>query len=121
MQKDLARTFRRLIEVERENAAKGREDALQSVRDFFYKGEIAEEMVRFCQDQGGLLAMEDLAEFQAKLEPAAIGSYKGTEVYTCGPWSQGPVSIQALHILEECDLQGWDTTAPSISTPSWKR
>ena len=112
VQKDLARTFRRLIDVERENASQGREDALQRVRDFFYKGEIAEEIVRFCQDQGGLLTMEDMAEFQTNLEPPAIGSYKGTDVYTCGTWCQGPVSIQALHILEECDLRGMGHNSP---------
>ena len=106
VQRDLGRIFRRLIGVERDNASQGRESALQATRDFFYRGEIAEEMVRFCQEQGGLLAMEDLAEFQAKLEPPAIGSYKGIDVYTCGTWCQGPVSIQALHILEEFDLRG---------------
>lgn len=106
VQSDLATTFKRLIQAERENASQGREDALQAARDFFYKGEIAEEMARFSQEQGGLLTMEDLADFQAKLEPPAIGSYKGIDVYTCGTWCQGPVSIQALHILEDCDLKG---------------
>ena len=112
VQQDLGRTFRRLIEVERDNASQGRESALQATRDFFYQGEIADEMVRFCQEQGGLLAMEDLAEFQAKLEPPAIGSYKGIDVYTCGTWCQGPVSIQALHILEEFDLRGMGHNTP---------
>ncbi|PKB68106.1 MAG: gamma-glutamyltransferase [SAR202 cluster bacterium Io17-Chloro-G4] len=106
VQPDLARTFQRLIQVERENASKGREDALQAARDLFYKGEIAEEMVRFNQEQGGLLSMEDLADFNAKLEAPAVGNYKGIDVYTCGTWCQGPVSIQALHILEEFDLKG---------------
>ena len=105
VQKDLARTFQRLIQVENDNASKGREDAIQAVRDFFYHGEIAQEMVDFCQEQGGLLTMEDLADFHVGLEPPAVGSYKGVDVYTCGPWCQGPASIQALHILEGFDLQ----------------
>ncbi|GIT43191.1 MAG: hypothetical protein Ct9H300mP11_11270 [Chloroflexota bacterium] len=47
VQKDLARSFKRLIEVERSNASGGREAAILAARDFFYKGEIAEEMVKF--------------------------------------------------------------------------
>ncbi|MEE8442490.1 MAG: gamma-glutamyltransferase family protein [Dehalococcoidia bacterium] len=106
VQTDLATTFKRLIEVERANAGQGREAAIQATREFFYKGEIAQEMTRFCQEQGGLLTMEDMASFQVKVEPPAAGSYKGIDVYTCGPWCQGPVSIEALHLLEGFDLQG---------------
>ena len=105
-QRDLARTFHRLIEVERASASRGREAAIQAARDFFYRGEIAEEIVGSCQERGGLLTMEDLAEFQVKLEPLAVGSYKGIDVYTGGPWCQGPVTIEALRILEGCDLKG---------------
>jgi gamma-glutamyltranspeptidase/glutathione hydrolase len=106
VQRDLARTFRRMMEVERANASQGREAAIQAARDFFYQGEIAEEMVRFCQDQGGLLTTEDLATFQVKLEPPAVGNYRGIDIYTCGPWCQGPVTIETLHILEGYDLKG---------------
>ena len=106
VQQDLARTFRRLIEVERDNSSRGREGAIQAARDYFYTGEIGEEMVRFCQEQGGLLTMEDLADFNVGVETPAAGSYKGIDVYTCGPWCQGPVSIETLHILEGFDLKG---------------
>jgi gamma-glutamyltranspeptidase/glutathione hydrolase len=106
VQKELATTFRRLIQIELDNLTGGRDKAIQAARDFFYHGEIAEEMVRFVQDQGGLLTMEDLAAFHVGVNPPATGSYKGIDVYTCGPWCQGPVSIEALQILEGCDLQG---------------
>ena len=106
MQKDLARTFRRLIEVERDHAGQGREAALQAARDFFYKGEIAEEMVSFIQEQGGLLAMEDLAAFSVGVDTPPSIDYKGIEVYACGPWCQGPVNLQTLQILEGFDLKG---------------
>ena len=112
VQQDLARTFRRLIQVERDSASRGREEALQAARDFFYRGDIAEEMTRFNQEQGGLLTMEDLAEFHVKLEPPAKGTYKGIEVMTCGPWCQGPVSIEALHILEGFDLKSMGHNSP---------
>ena len=106
VQKDLARTFRRLIEVERDHAGQGREAALQAARDFFYKGEIAEEMVSFIQEQGGLLAMEDLAAFSVGVDTPPSIDYKGIEVYACGPWCQGPVNLQTLQILEGFDLKG---------------
>ena len=106
VQKDLARTFRRLIAVERDHASQGREQALQSARDFFYRGEIAEEMVRFIQDEGGLLTMDDLAEFSVGIETPPSINYKGTDLFTCGPWCQGPVSLQALQMLEGFDLKG---------------
>ena len=106
VQKDLARTFRRLIEVERDHAGQGREAALQAARDFFYKGEIAEEMVSFIQEQGGLLAMEDLAAFSVGVDTPPSIDYKGIQVYACGPWCQGPVNLQTLQILEGLDLKG---------------
>jgi len=106
VQHDLARTFRRLIQVERDHASRDREEAIQAARDYFYQGDIAQEMASFCQENGGLLTMEDLAAFHVKLEPPATGNYKGIDIYTCGPWCQGPVSIETLHILEGYDLKG---------------
>ena len=106
VQSDLARTFRRLIEVERDHTTQGREDALQAARDFFYKGEIAKEIVRWVQDQGGFLTMEDMAEFSVGVEPPTMGTYKGIDLYTCGAWCQGPINIQMLQMLENFDLRG---------------
>ena len=106
VQKDLAHSFKRLIEAEKKNASLGREGAIQAARDFFYKGEIAQEIVDFHQANGGLITMEDLADFHVGVNAPAHGTYKGIDVYTCGPWCQGPVSIQALQILEGMDLNG---------------
>ena len=111
VQRDLARTFRRLIEAE-QAAGGGRETALQAARDLFYRGEIAAEMVQFNQDQGGLLTMEDLAGFEAKLEPPVVANYKGVDVATCGPWCQGPTTAMALRILEGFDLRGMGHNSP---------
>lgn len=104
VQRDLGRTFRRLMAAER--SAAGREAGLQAARDLFYRGEMAEEMVRFNREQGGLLAREDLAGFAAKEEPPVSIDYKGTEVVTCGPWCQGPTMGMALGILAGFDLRG---------------
>ena len=105
VQTDLANTFRRLIQVERDGAPLGRDQAIKAARDYFYLGEIAQEMVDFSKQQGGLLTLEDLADFHVEVETPPSIDYKGTQVFTCGPWCQGPVTIQALKILEGFDLQ----------------
>jgi gamma-glutamyltranspeptidase/glutathione hydrolase len=84
----------------------GREAGIQAARDLFYRGEIAEEMARFSREQGGLLTLEDLNEFSVKVQPPEVGRYRDYEVYTCGPWCQGPVVAQTLQMLADDDLAG---------------
>ena len=112
VQKDLAHVFRQIVEVERGNAHKGREGAIRAARDFFYKGEIAEKMVRFSQQQDGLLSMEDFAQFSVQVEKPEVGTYKDYTLYTCGPWSQGPSLIEILQLLEGFDLKGMGHNSP---------
>ncbi len=105
-QEDMGRTFRRMVDAERGSAHAGRESGIRAARDLFYKGDIAEEMVRFCQEQGGLLEMDDLAGFQVQVETPQVTSYRGYSVYAGGPWCQGPALVQVLNLLEGFDLQG---------------
>ena len=104
VQSDLARSFNRLIAVERDNASAGREKAIRAARDYFYKGEIAEEIASFVQEQGGLLTLDDMREFTVKVEPAVSGRFRDYEIYTCGPWCQGPMVAQTLQTLQDDDL-----------------
>jgi gamma-glutamyltranspeptidase/glutathione hydrolase len=104
-QKDLAATLRQLVAVEAAHRARGREQALQAARDRVYKGELAEKIVAFCQAEGGLLTMVDLAEYHVRCEPPVTVNYRGYDVYATGPWGQGPVFPQALKILEGFDLR----------------
>lgn len=105
VQKDLAGAFKQMIEVERSNVSGGREGGIRAARDFFYKGSIAETMVAFCQEQGGLMTMEDFADFSVAIEKPERGSYGDYTLYTCGPWCQGPSLIGVLNIMEGFDLQ----------------
>ena len=104
VQKDLASSLERLVEVERANAHRGREGAIRAARNYFYKGAMAEEIVAFAQEQGGLLTMEDMAEFSVGIEKPQVGRYKDYSVYTCGPWCQGPVLAETLQMLQRDDL-----------------
>lgn len=106
VQKDWAATLRRIVAVEEAHRSQGREQALQAARDVVYKGELAEKIVAFCQAEGGLLTMADLAEYHVRCEPPVMVSYRGYDVYATGPWGQGPVFPQALKLLEGFDLQG---------------
>jgi len=113
VQTDLARTLQYLVDEEAAAARHGRAAGLRAVHDAFYKGDIAQTIVRYHQEHGGLLAAEDLAEFEVGIEPPVSTTYHGMEVYTCGFWCQGPVLLQALNLLAGYNLHeiGHNTSA----------
>ena len=106
-QPDLAATLRALVEAERRalDAGKSRAEAIYAAYDRFYRGDIAQEFVRGSAEQGGLITMEDMAGWEVHLEEPAMTTYKGIEVYKLTSWTQGPVMLQALNILETLDLE----------------
>jgi gamma-glutamyltranspeptidase / glutathione hydrolase len=106
-QPDLAATLRKLVEAEREALDRGldRKEALYAAHHRFYRGDIADEMVRSVQEQGGLITHEDLAGWSVGFEEPVSTTYKGVEVFKLTHWTQGPVMLQALNILENLDLQ----------------
>ncbi len=107
-QPELAATLRKLVEAERQAlaAGKSRKEAILAAYDRFYKGDIAEELARGTQEQGGLITRDDLAKWQVKIEEPVKTSYKGIDVYKLTVWTQGPAMLQALNILEPLDLKG---------------
>ena len=105
VQSDLANTFQRLLDVERAHAYLGREAAISAARDEFYRGDLATEMARFSESQGGLLTYADLSAFEVGHEAPVTGKFRDTTIYSCGPWCQGPVVPQALQMLEDDDLK----------------
>jgi gamma-glutamyltranspeptidase/glutathione hydrolase len=106
-QPDLAATLRKLVEAERQalGSGKSREEALQAAYDRFYRGDIADELVRATREQGGLFTKEDLDRWTVKLEEPVRTRYKDIDVYKLTVWTQGPVLLQALNILENVDLR----------------
>ncbi len=101
----LARTLRRLIEAEHKAAGQGREAGLKAARDRFYKGDIAREMARFSEENGGLMRYEDFASYTAKVEEPASYNYRGYVVNKNPSASQGPAELFALSILQGYDLK----------------
>ena len=97
---DLARTLKRLVEAEKQNASKGRHSALQAARDRFYKGDIAVEMAKFSEANGGLFRYEDFAAYSAKVEEPVSIDYRGYQVYKNPSASQGPAELFARDALQ---------------------
>ena len=107
-QKDLLETLTKMVEAEQDALKhhKTRKEAIYAAMDRFYKGDIAQEFVRGCQEQGGLITMEDMAAWKPVEEEPMHVNYRGYEVYKLQQWTQGPAMLQALNILENFDLKG---------------
>jgi len=114
VQKDLFQMLSKLIDAEAIalKDGKSRKEAIQAAYDRFYKGDIAEAFVNGVQEQGGLITLEDLARWKVKLEEPVSVNYRGIDVYKLTTWTQGPVMLQALNILENFDLKsmGYNTS-----------
>ena len=106
-QADLAATLRKLVEAERTAlaAGKSRREAIAAAHERFYRGDIAAEFVRGFREQGGLITAEDMANWKPWIEEPLSTSYRGVDVYKLDTWTQGPVLLQTLNILENFDLR----------------
>ncbi len=104
VQADLANLFRRLVEIERANASKGRAAAIMAAREAIYTGDIARQIVDFQKQQGGAITALDLSTYHVTIEPPVHTIYRGIDVYACGPWSQGPLVPMTLNLLEGYDV-----------------
>ena len=106
-QTDLLETLKKLVEAEQQALKKGknRKEAIYAAYDRFYKGDIAKEFVRGSKEQGGLITEQDLATWKVLEEEPLHVNYKGIDVYKLSQWTQGPVLLQALNVLENFDLK----------------
>jgi len=107
VQKDLLETLQKMVDAEKAALKKGksRKEAIYAAYERFYKGDIAKEFVRGCKEQGGLITMDDLANWKVKTEEPLKVNYKGIDVYKLSQWTQGPAMLQSLNILENFDLK----------------
>ncbi len=114
LQTALARTLQRLADAETAATSPDRATAIQCAVDLFYRGEIAAQMLRFVattpvRDSSGsahtaLLAETDFAAYATRLEEPVAADYRDCRIFKCGPWTQGPVHLQQLRLLEGFDL-----------------
>jgi gamma-glutamyltranspeptidase/glutathione hydrolase len=113
-QPDLRATLQKLVDTERAALAEGldRKAAIYAAYDRFYRGDIAAEIVRSMREHGGLFTMEDLDQWQVRIEKPVMTNYRGIDVYKLTTWTQGPVLLQTLNILENFDVaaMGYNST-----------
>jgi gamma-glutamyltranspeptidase / glutathione hydrolase len=114
----LAETYKRVL---REAAGPGsREQEIERARRVWSQGFVAEAIDRFCRTQEimdtsserhrGVLTGQDMAAWQATIEPPLTYQYGRYTVCKAGPWAQGPVMLQQLALLKGFHLDGLDVT-----------
>ena len=111
----LAETYRRVLrEAESQSS---REWQIEKAREAWYRGFVAEAIDGFYREEimdctgqrhRGLLAAQDMADWQATYEEPLARDYRGYTVLKCGPWSQGLVLLQQLALAEHLDLERLD-------------
>ena len=112
---DFAAALRTMCEAEDRAKGKGRIAGIEAARDAFYKGPVAERIAGFIATNPvddasgsahtGLLSYDDMAQWHATVEEPVTYGYKGLDVHKCSSWTQGPVFLQQLAILEGFDLK----------------
>jgi gamma-glutamyltranspeptidase/glutathione hydrolase len=115
---DWARSLKGAIDASLQAAPGGRDASIHAAIEYFYSGPVARKAVEFSSNHAfldgsgeshtGLLSLDDFADYGARgtqvEEPVSL-DYHGVEVLKCGPWSQGPVFLQQLKLLEGFDLR----------------
>src|SRR6516225_1896168 len=117
----LAATYRRILA---EAGAGSRERQIERARAAWYRGFVAEAIDQFYRREKvldssgrrhrGLLTGEDLARWEAPVEAPVTFDYHGYTVAKGGPWSQGPVFLQQLALLQGFDLDDLDPLRPDF-------
>lgn len=68
--------------------------------DVFYKGALAEAMVRALRRRNGTITMEDMVAYNAVSRKPANIEYKGFRLQACGAPASGAVALSVMKILE---------------------
>jgi gamma-glutamyltranspeptidase / glutathione hydrolase len=112
VQSELAASIQYMIDQEAAHRGKGRAAGLKAARDAFYKGDIAQKIARYHEENGGWVTAADLAGYDVRFEKPVHARFHGIDVYACGPWSQGPVLPQTLNLLSGFDLKAMGHNSP---------
>ncbi|MDE3195179.1 MAG: gamma-glutamyltransferase family protein [Acidobacteriota bacterium] len=104
-------TLEELAAVEKKAHGK-RAAKIEAVRNYFYRGPIAKQIDAFSQKNGGLLRYADMAGYRAETDTPRTTDYRGYTIEKPGFWTQGPVMLEALNILEGYDLKAMGHNSP---------
>ena len=104
VQADLARSIQYMADEEKAASGQGRDTGLKAAREAFYKGDLAQAIVKFHRENEGWVTEEDLAGYASAIEAPVRMKFRGMDVYTCDAWCQGPVMQQMISLLKGYDL-----------------
>ena len=76
-------------------------------QDGFYRGEVADEIVNYMKNNGGIITKEDLEKYVAVERVPIHGTYKGYDIYTMPPPSSGGVAL--IEMMNLMELANFDT------------
>ena len=85
-------------------AAKGLRAIAETKGRAFYEGEIAQALVRFSNQHGGALSLQDLAAYRPEWVEPIAQNYRGYTLHEIPPNGQGIAALIALGILENFDI-----------------
>ena len=85
---------------------------LKAARDVFYTGSIAKKIVDSAASVGGILTMDDLANYKSIFGEPVCSTFQGHEILGHDTWTQAPVLQQTLNILEHFDLKAMGHNSP---------
>jgi len=112
-QTEAAAALQYMVDEERKARAEGgRAAGLKAAHDAFYRGDIARRIADYHAAEGGWLTLDDLAEYESGVEPPERVRFQDIDVYSCGPWCQGPALLQTLNLLEGFDLEALGHNSP---------
>ncbi|PKA12969.1 gamma-glutamyltransferase [Leptospira meyeri] len=111
---DLAKTWKSMADEENISLKKGktRKQALESVRDYFYKGPVADAIVNLHTEKGGLFTKEDLANYSGGWEKPILGEFGEYQILSNQTWTQGPVVPMVLQLLDGVNLKSMGHNSP---------
>ncbi len=93
--------------------AKALQKIVDEGRDGFYKGEVAEALVQTIQKYGGVMTLEDLANYEVQVHEPVTSTYRGYKIISSPPPSSGGTHlIEILNILENFDVGSLEINSP---------
>ena len=113
VQPGLANTLRAMLPGFGNGHALSRVEGLRQAQDVFYRGPVAQQIADSVASVGGIMSMDDLAAYKSQYETPVKTTFHGYEIHGQDSWTQGPVLMQTLNMLENYDLRAMGHNSPA--------